>query len=63
MAAAGRLVFGTSGDDVEAKVLVYQAMVDWLSQRGIRPILINVAYPNAPFYRVEQVEVSKVEEQ
>jgi len=42
-------VFGTSDDDVEAKVLVYQAMIDWLSQRGIRPILINVAYPNAPF--------------
>ena len=57
-----QVVFGTSGDDVEAKVLVYQAMVDWLSQRGIRPILINVAYPNAPFYRVEQVEV-QVEEQ
>lgn len=49
--------FGTSGDDVEVKARVYQAMVDWLSQRGIRPILINVAYPNAPFYRVEQVEV------
>ncbi len=49
-------VFGTSGDDVEAKVRVYQAMVDWLTQRGIRPILINVAYPNAPFYRVEQVD-------
>ena len=32
-------------------------MVDWLLQRGIRPILINVAYPNAPFYRVEQAEI------
>jgi hypothetical protein len=49
-------VFGTGGDDVEAKVRVYQAMVDWLTQRGIRPILINVAYPNAPFYRVEQAD-------
>jgi len=48
--------FGTSGDDVEVKIRTYQAMVDWLSQHGIRPILINVAYPNAPFYRVEQVE-------
>jgi hypothetical protein len=51
-----------SGDDIEAKALVYQAMVDWLTQRGIRPILINVAYPDAPFYRVEQVQV-QVEEQ
>jgi len=50
-------IFGHSGDDIEAKVLVYQAMVDWLAQRGIRPILINVSYPSAPFYRLEQVEV------
>jgi hypothetical protein len=57
-------VFGHSGDDMEAKVLVYQTMVDWLAQRGIRPILINVAYPSAPFYRVEQVEVEvEAEEQ
>ncbi len=55
-------VFGAGGEDVEVKIRVYQAMVDWLLQRGIRPILINVAYPNAPFYRVEQVEV-QVEEQ
>jgi hypothetical protein len=49
-------VFGTGDGDVETKVRVYQAMVDWLTQRGIRPILINVAYPNAPFYRLEQVD-------
>ena len=49
-------VFGTGDGNVEAKVRVYQAMVDWLTQRGIRPILINVAYPNAPFYRVEQAD-------
>ncbi len=55
-------IFGTGGDDVEVKVRVYQAMVDWLTQRGIRPILINVAYPDAPFYRVEQVQ-AQAEEQ
>lgn len=54
-------VFGADGN-VEVKVRVYQAMVDWLTQRGIRPILINVAYPDAPFYRAEQVE-AQVEEQ
>jgi cell division protein FtsQ len=59
-----QVVFGTSGDDTEIKVRVYQVMVDWLAQRGIRPILINVAYPNAPFYRVEQAEVEvEAEEQ
>jgi hypothetical protein len=55
-------VFGMSGDDVEGKVRVYQALVDWLTQRGVRPILINVAYPSAPFYRIEQEE-AQVEEQ
>ena len=54
-------IFGLSGDNVETKVRVYQALVDWLTQRGIRPILINVAYPSAPFYRTEQVE-AQIEE-
>jgi len=54
-------VFG-SGEDMEVKARVYQAMVAWLTQRGTRPILINVAYPDAPFYRAEQVEL-QVEEQ
>jgi hypothetical protein len=57
-------VFGTSGDDTDVKIRVYQAMIDWLSQRGIRPVLINVAYPNTPFYHVEQAEVEvEAEEQ
>ena len=47
---------------MEVKARVYQAMVDWLTQQGIRPTLINVAYPDAPFYRVEQVDL-QVEEQ
>ena len=55
-------IFGTGGDDVAVKVRVYQAIVDWLSQRGIRPILINVAFPDAPFYRLEQVELQEKEQ-
>lgn len=54
-------VFGMSGDDVKGKVRVYQAMVDWLTQRGIRPNLINVAYPSAPFYRTGQAEAQTEE--
>jgi len=52
-------IFGLSDADVEVKVRVYQSMVDWLIQRGIRPNLINVAYPGAPFYRAKQVEVQE----
>jgi hypothetical protein len=48
-------ILGAGGEGMEVKVRVYQAMVDWLTQRDIQPILINVAYPDAPFYRVEQI--------
>ncbi|MFZ5910900.1 MAG: cell division protein FtsQ/DivIB [Chloroflexota bacterium] len=62
-------VFGSSAGDMPLKARVYQALVDSLSGRGIRPVLVNVAHPNAPFYRLEQAEVqdeaaeSEVEEQ
>lgn len=47
-----RVHFGTSASDVELKVRVYESMVSSLTQRGIRPALINVVYPTAPFYRM-----------
>jgi hypothetical protein len=49
-----RVHFGTSASDIELKVRVYESMVDSLSQRGIRPALINVMYPTAPYYRMSQ---------
>ncbi len=55
-------IFGISGHDVEVKILVYKTIVDWLSQRSTQPLIINVAYPKAPYYRMEQVEV-RAEEQ
>jgi len=50
-------VFGSGAGDMAVKARVYQALVDNLSGRGIRPVLVNVAHPNAPFYRLEQAEV------
>lgn len=47
-----RVYFGTKASDVELKMRVYEAMVNSLSQRGIRPALINVTYPTAPYYRM-----------
>lgn len=55
-------VFGLSDKDVEVKVRVYQSLVDWLTQRGIRPNLINVSYPDAPFYRTEQGQAQEEEQ-
>jgi len=46
--------FGTSASDVELKMRVYESMVDSLLQRGIRPAVINVMYPTAPYYRMSQ---------
>lgn len=57
-------IFGFGEEDMAAKALVYQSIVDWLTQSGIRPVLINVAYLDAPFYRLEQqVETTEVVEQ
>jgi hypothetical protein len=49
-----RVYFGVTGHDVELKMRVYESMVDSLIQRGIRPALINVTYPAAPYYRMTQ---------
>jgi cell division septal protein FtsQ len=49
-----RVYFGVSGNDVELKMRVYEAMVNSLTQRGIRPAMINVTYPTAPYYRMTQ---------
>lgn len=47
-----RVYFGTGADDIELKMRVYESMVASLTQRGIRPALINVTYPSAPYYRM-----------
>jgi cell division septal protein FtsQ len=49
-----RAYFGTTASDVELKMRVYETMVNSLTQRGIRPALINVTYPTAPYYRMNQ---------
>ncbi len=49
-----RVYFGTSASDAELKMRVYESMVSSLTQRGIRPALINVTYPTAPYYRMSE---------
>ena len=49
-----RVIFGTTARDVELKVRVYESLVASLTQRGIRPALINVTYPAAPYYRMSE---------
>lgn len=49
-----KVYFGTSAYDIELKMRVYESMMASLTQRGIRPALVNVMYPTAPFYRMNQ---------
>ncbi len=43
--------FGQTNGQITTKLQIYQSMVDTLTQKGIRPSLISVEFPNAPFYR------------
>lgn len=46
-----QVYFGQNSDDIPMKLNVYQAIVDRLSNQGIRPSLISVEYLDAPFFR------------
>lgn len=49
-----RVYFGTRAADVELKMRVYDSMMASLTQRGIRPAVVNVTYPTAPYYRMSE---------
>jgi cell division septal protein FtsQ len=53
-------VFGTSIKDIPLKVRVYQSLVDSLMNQGKTPSIINVAYPDAPFYRSAETQAEDV---
>ncbi len=46
--------FGLSAQDMPLKVRVYQSLVDSLISRNKTPEYINVAYPDAPYYRMAE---------
>ncbi len=46
--------FGLSAQDMPLKVRVYQSLVDSLVSRNKTPEYINVAYPDAPYYRMAE---------
>jgi cell division protein FtsQ len=43
--------FGLDSKDIPIKQVVYQAIVDTLTLKGVQPSLISVEYLNAPFYK------------
>jgi hypothetical protein len=44
---------GLDLDEIEFKMAEYDAIVDHLQQKGIRPRMISVEHVHAPFYRLE----------
>jgi hypothetical protein len=46
--------FGFNDDDAEKKMVVYQALVDYLKGKRITPAMINVEFLDSPYFRMEQ---------
>lgn len=45
--------FGKYNEDIHMKLRVYESLVQYLSEHGIRPALVSVEYVHAPYYRLE----------
>ncbi len=46
--------FGTSMEEMDVKMNIYKAIITYTTQNGLQPVLISVAYPHAPYFRLEQ---------
>jgi hypothetical protein len=47
-----KVFFGTGARDMPLKVRVYESLAQSLTERLVTPVFINVAYPEAPYYRM-----------
>ena len=48
-----QVYFGLNLDNITEKLTLYQAIVDQLTQKQIKPVVISVENVHAPFYRLE----------
>jgi cell division protein FtsQ len=48
-----QVYFGTRLDDIDQKLVVYDAIVERMVRDGIQPALISVEFLHAPYYRME----------
>ena len=44
---------GDITEEIGLKLRLYETIVNWFAQNNIRPILVNLEYPHAPYYRTE----------
>jgi cell division protein FtsQ len=49
-----KVYFGNSNENSALKLEVYKSLLDYLTKKNLKPTLISVEFPNAPFYQVEQ---------
>lgn len=45
--------FGDITEDIGLKLRLYETIGQWLEANQIQPALVNLAYPQAPYYRME----------
>jgi cell division septal protein FtsQ len=58
-----KVFFGAGAHDMALKVRVYQSLAQSLTEKNLSPVFINVAYPDAPYYRMAaEVEYKPVTE-
>ncbi|MDD5368694.1 MAG: FtsQ-type POTRA domain-containing protein [Anaerolineaceae bacterium] len=48
-----KVYIGMDLENMDLKLNQYRVIVDDLNKRGIRPVMISVEFPHAPFYRLE----------
>lgn len=46
--------FGSEIQNIEQKLVVYQALANYLVNNGIQPAMVSVEYLHAPYYRMER---------
>lgn len=44
---------GDITQDFGLKLRLYETITNWIVANNVNPVLVNVAYPNAPYYRTE----------
>jgi len=45
--------FGDITEEIGLKLRLYETIGQWLEANQIQPVLVNLAYPHAPYYRME----------
>jgi cell division protein FtsQ len=49
-----QVYFGRRLEDIETKLVIYQAIIDRMQAEGVQPALISMEFLYAPYYRMER---------